>query len=50
MTLRALIVLPVNQDGLVEGEDTYTSGPGSVIQLSPEELPQEYLTPARAAE
>ena len=50
MTLRALIVIPVNQDGIMEGENTYTSGPGSVVKLSPAELPQEYLTLARAAE
>jgi hypothetical protein len=50
MTLRALIVIPVNQDGIMEGENTYTSGPGSVAKLSPAELPQEYPTLARAPE
>jgi hypothetical protein len=49
MVFRALIVLPVNEDGLMEGEDTYTSGPANVTKLAPEELPQEYLTLARAS-
>jgi hypothetical protein len=33
----------------MEGEDTYTSGPASVTKLSPQELPQEYVTLARVS-
>jgi hypothetical protein len=49
MTFRALVLISVNEDGLMEGADTYTSGPASVVTLTPAELPQEYLTIARPA-
>jgi hypothetical protein len=49
MVFRALVVMPVNEDGLMEGEDAYTSGPASVTKLSPEELPPEYVTLARTS-
>lgn len=35
---RNLIVTPVNEDGLVEGEDVYMSGPTSFRTLSREEV------------
>ena len=49
MMSRVLAVLPVDQDGLMEGEDAYISGPTSVTKLSPQELPREYVTLARAS-
>jgi hypothetical protein len=49
MVFRMLVVIPVNEDGLMEGEDSYTAGPSSVTKLSPEELPREYVRLARAS-
>jgi hypothetical protein len=38
-----------NADYLMVFRDTYTSGPARVTKLSPEELPEEYVTLARAS-
>ncbi|MEV5542975.1 hypothetical protein AB0L13_39760 [Saccharopolyspora shandongensis] len=40
---RQLILWPVDENGLVQGEDSYSSGPVSVTKLSFDELPQEYI-------
>jgi hypothetical protein len=43
VVFRTLVILPVDQDGLIEGEDAYISGPASVTKLSRDELPQPYV-------
>ncbi len=43
VVFRQLILWPVDEDGLIQGEDSYHSGPSSVTKLSFEELPQEYV-------
>ncbi|MEU5851333.1 nuclear transport factor 2 family protein [Saccharopolyspora shandongensis] len=40
---RQLILWPVDENGLVQGEDSYSSGPVTVTKLSFDELPQEYI-------
>nr|WP_235946677.1 helix-turn-helix domain-containing protein [Nocardia terrae] len=40
---RQLLLWPVNDDGLIEGEDSYHSGPVTIRTLSREELPREYV-------
>lgn len=40
---RQLIVWPVNEDGLITAEDSYTSGPLEFRKLDRAELPQAYL-------
>ncbi|MER5388623.1 nuclear transport factor 2 family protein [Saccharopolyspora sp. NPDC002686] len=40
---RQLILWPVDENGLVQGEDSYNGGVASVTKLSFDELPQEYI-------
>ncbi|NKY84647.1 nuclear transport factor 2 family protein [Nocardia veterana] len=51
VVMRQLILWPVDADGLIQGEDSYHSGPASITKLSYADLPQEYIdlvhTPAR---
>ena len=49
VVFREIIILPVDQQGLMEGEDLYMSGPASVTKLSREELPSEYVALARVS-
>jgi len=49
VVFRTLVVLPVDEEGLIKGEDFYRSGPASVTNLSRDELPQEYVTLSRAS-
>jgi len=39
---RNLIIIPVDDGGLMEGEDVYISGPSSVRRLTSDEIPGEY--------
>lgn len=43
VVFRQLILWPIDEDGLIEGEDSYHSGPVSVTKLSREDLPQQYI-------
>lgn len=43
VVFRQLILWPVDADGLIEGEDSYHSGPVSITKLTRADLPQEYL-------
>jgi hypothetical protein len=43
---RNLTVMPVTEDGLIEGEDVYISGPSRVTELSNDELPEYVALPA----
>lgn len=43
VTSRQLILWPVDEDGLLQGEDSYSSGPASVVKLRADELPAEYI-------
>ncbi|MGW2345046.1 hypothetical protein [Streptomyces sp. NPDC001661] len=40
---RQLLLRPVDGDGLIQGEDSYSSGPSSITKLSREELPPAYV-------
>ncbi|RVU28108.1 nuclear transport factor 2 family protein [Streptomyces antnestii] len=40
---RLLLLWPVDEDGLVQGEDSYSSGPASITKLSLDELPRQYI-------
>lgn len=40
---RQLILWPVDDEGLIHGEDSYHSGPVSVTKIAFEDLPQEYV-------
>ncbi|MEU6658137.1 hypothetical protein [Streptomyces sp. NPDC046821] len=40
---RQLLLWPVDENGLIVGEDSYSSGPASVTKLSFDELPQQYI-------
>ncbi|WP_370934045.1 nuclear transport factor 2 family protein [Amycolatopsis sp. cg13] len=44
---RQLIVWPVDEDGLITAEDSYTSGPLEFRKLTRDELPQAYLDRVR---
>lgn len=43
VVFRQLLLWPVTADGLIEGEDSYHSGPVEVRKLTRDELPREYL-------
>ncbi|MFC9790792.1 nuclear transport factor 2 family protein [Rhodococcus sp. NPDC127528] len=43
IVFRQLILWPVDENGLIQGEDSYHSGPSSITKLSFDELPQEYI-------
>ncbi|MGW2112689.1 hypothetical protein [Streptomyces sp. NPDC001948] len=40
---RQLLLWPVDEHGLIQGEDSYSTGPVSITKLSLEELPQQYI-------
>lgn len=40
---RLVILWPVDENGLIQGEDSYSSGPMSISKLSFDDLPQEYI-------
>ncbi|MDA3650120.1 nuclear transport factor 2 family protein [Saccharopolyspora indica] len=40
---RQVILWPVDENGLVQGEDSYSSGPASVTAVPFDELPQAYI-------
>ncbi|QNS03221.1 nuclear transport factor 2 family protein [Streptomyces xanthii] len=40
---RQLLLWPVDENGLIQGEDSYSSGPMSITKLSFDELPQQYV-------
>lgn len=40
---RQLILWPVDENGLIGGEDSYHSGPVSVTKIAFEDLPRQYL-------
>jgi hypothetical protein len=43
VVFRQLILWPVDENGLILGEDSYHSGPTSVTKLAFDELPQQYV-------
>ncbi|SEM49214.1 hypothetical protein [Rhodococcus maanshanensis] len=43
IVFRQLLLWPVDENGKIEGEDSYASGPVSITKLSFDELPQEYI-------
>lgn len=43
IVFRQLILWPVDENGKIQGEDSYHSGPSSITKLSFDELPQEYI-------
>lgn len=40
---RQLLLWPVDENGLIQGEDSYSSGPMSITKLSFDELPRQYV-------
>lgn len=40
---RQLLLWPVDENGLIQGKDSYSTGPASITKLSLEELPQQYI-------
>ncbi|WOX26436.1 hypothetical protein [Streptomyces solicathayae] len=40
---RMLLLWPVDENGLIQGEDAYSSGPASITKLSLDELPRQYV-------
>ncbi|KUH93728.1 hypothetical protein AU190_19050 [Mycolicibacterium acapulense] len=42
LEFRTLTVMPVDQNGQIEGEDVYVSGPASATKLAQGDLPAEY--------
>lgn len=40
---RMLLLWPVDENGLIQGEDSYSSGPVSITKLTLDELPQQYI-------
>jgi len=48
LVFRTLVVMPVDRDGLIEGEDIYLSGPASTTKLPPSDLPEEYARSRQA--
>ncbi|MEV5007398.1 MULTISPECIES: hypothetical protein [unclassified Streptomyces] len=40
---RQLLLWPVDGNGMIQGEDSYGTGPTSITKLSFEELPQQYI-------
>jgi len=43
IVFRQLLLWPVDENGLIEGEDSYNPGVVSVTKLSREDLPQKYV-------
>ncbi|MEU2252059.1 nuclear transport factor 2 family protein [Nocardia xishanensis] len=43
VVFRQLLLWPIDADGLIQGEDSYHSGPVQVTKLSFDELPCEYV-------
>jgi hypothetical protein len=43
VVFRQLLLWPVDEDGLIEGEDSYNPGVVSVTRLSRDDLPQAYV-------
>ena len=48
LVFRTLVVMPVDGDGLIEGEDIYLSGLSRTIKLSPSDLPKAYASSGQA--
>lgn len=49
LLFRQLINWPIDEDGLILGEDAYQTGPVSVTKLSTDELPQQYIDQKKRA-
>lgn len=43
IVFRQLLLWPIDDEGLIIGEDSYHSGPAEIRKLSREELPQAYI-------
>ncbi|MFI6866570.1 nuclear transport factor 2 family protein [Nocardia sp. NPDC050406] len=43
IVFRQLLLWPVDENGKLQGEDSYHSGPASITKLSFDELPQAYI-------
>lgn len=48
IVFRQLVLWPVDENGYIEGEDSYHNGPVSITKLAPEDLPEEYVNLAAA--
>ncbi|BBZ11936.1 nuclear transport factor 2 family protein [Mycobacterium branderi] len=49
VVFRQLLLWPVDEDGKIQGEDSYNPGVISVTKLTREELPQKYIDLMRAS-
>jgi SnoaL-like domain len=47
MEVRLVVFWPLDSDGRLTGEDSYSSGPGKVTKLSSDALPQAYVDMVR---
>jgi len=43
VVFRQLLLWPIDENGLIEGEDSYNPGAVSVTKLSRDDLPQAYI-------